>query len=47
MCKPYKHGWAPKKKVKELSQEEEADKIIKRLEGRTEGLLDDDEIEGG
>lgn len=45
MCKPHKHGWAPKKKVKDLSEEEEARKIIKKLKGRTEGLLDDDELE--
>ena len=28
LCKPHKHGWAPKKKVKVLAFERETDKEI-------------------
>jgi len=32
LCKPYKHGWAPKKKAKVLALERETDtEIIKSL----------------
>jgi hypothetical protein len=31
LCKPHKHGWAPKKKVKVIAVEKEMDKQISNV----------------
>jgi hypothetical protein len=33
LCKPHKHGWAPKKKAKIISIEKETDKEINKVIG--------------
>ena len=35
LCKPHKHGWAPKKKPKVRAYEKETDKGIKHLQGHS------------
>jgi hypothetical protein len=35
LCKPHKHGWAPKKKPKVVSYEKETDREIKHVTGRS------------
>ncbi|MBI5195129.1 MAG: hypothetical protein HZA10_02270 [Nitrospirae bacterium] len=35
LCKPHKHGWAPKKKIKVRAFEEETDKEIKHAAGNS------------
>lgn len=35
LCKPHKHGWAPKKKPKVMSFEKQADREIKHATGRS------------
>jgi hypothetical protein len=35
LCKPHKHGWAPKKKPKVISYEKETDREIKHATGRS------------
>ena len=34
LCKPHKHGWAPKKKAKVLALERETDKVIMEAFGK-------------
>jgi len=36
LCKPHKHGWAPKKKPKVVSYEKEMDREIKHTTGRSD-----------
>lgn len=33
LCKPHKHGWAPKKKVKIIAIEKEMDREINKVTG--------------
>ncbi len=33
LCKPHKHGWAPKKKIKIISKEKEMGKEISKAGG--------------
>jgi len=41
LCKPHKHGWAPKKKAKVLALERETDKeIIKSIKPISRNGLD-------
>ena len=35
LCKPYKHGWAPKKKVKVVAVEKDMDREINNWRSRS------------
>ena len=39
LCKPHKHGWAPKRKPKVRAYEEETDKEIKCAKGNKYAII--------